>query len=86
MDAKELGQRSIYPEQTPLVLGEMQSKGGEQVWPILKPGKTIPGITLRQHYAGLAMQGMLTRDGGQHAAKSAVAVADALLAELAKEA
>lgn len=53
------------------------------------------GITLRQHFAGLAMQGMLSNslpcDGitleevTNEVAGSAVAYADALLAELSKE-
>lgn len=57
-----------------------------------------PGLTLRQHYAGLAMQGMLSRPDcqpysasvqaeAQHlqtVAAKAVQHADALLAELAK--
>lgn len=56
------------------------------------------GITLRQHFAGLAMQGCLAysycnpQSGNYHensdaqgVAKAAVAYADALLAELAKD-
>lgn len=50
------------------------------------------GITLRQHYAGLAMQGAIKgatwadmRDGADDLAECAVICADALLAELAKD-
>ena len=49
------------------------------------------GITLRQHYAGLAMQGYIAADHTgmtmtppEVIARLAVAAADALLAELAK--
>lgn len=48
------------------------------------------GMTLRQHYAGLAMQSLATLypQGGvfmeDHMATGAVKIADALLAELAK--
>ncbi len=54
--------------------------------------ETINGMTLRQHYAGLAMQALASAadEGGQWAtlpdetAKQAVAYADALIAELEK--
>ena len=52
------------------------------------------GITLRQHYAGLAMQGLLAhgvqrKETGEAAyaewyAKTSVHIADALIAELSK--
>ena len=48
----------------------------------------IPGMTLRQLYAAMAMQGILAGDDGASAAKyvaqEAVSQADALLTELAK--
>jgi hypothetical protein len=46
-----------------------------------------PGMTLREYYAGLAMQGLLMRDSFRpaDAARMAVAHADALIAELAQE-
>ena len=51
-----------------------------------------PGITLRQHFAGLAMQGFLANFAHGHEALNvdglavvAVRQADALLAELAKD-
>lgn len=47
------------------------------------------GMTLRQHYAGLAMQGLLadpeTTAGADLVAKVSVQYADALLAELEKQ-
>jgi hypothetical protein len=52
------------------------------------------GMTLREHYAGLAMQGIIAGpatdpltigDRESSVVEVAVAVADALLAELAKE-
>lgn len=57
------------------------------------PGEPLPGITLRQHYAGLAMAAMCANPAmcderkGMPAqlAEWAVLHADALLAELAKE-
>lgn len=57
---------------------------------VVPPGGSVqvPGMTLRQYYAGLAMQGMLADNtwGGhlQACAKDAVAAADALIAELEK--
>jgi hypothetical protein len=51
---------------------------------------TTPVMTLREHYAGLAMQGLLS-DGGYYTdptegARLAIAHADALIAELQREA
>lgn len=49
------------------------------------------GMTLRQHYAGLAMQGIMSAEGQdvvyslEMVAIRSVAVADALIAELEKE-
>lgn len=54
-------------------------------------GREIPGINLRQHYAGLAMQGILasldktTIINVAAVAEYAVRHADALLIELEKE-
>lgn len=42
------------------------------------------GLTKREHFAGLAMQGILARGNSHCVASEAVACADALLAELAK--
>lgn len=49
-----------------------------------------PGMTLRQYYAGQAMQGLIIHNDYGHVsnedlAKGAVAHADALIAELEKE-
>lgn len=47
---------------------------------------TIPGMSLREYYAGLAMQGMMAggeRPGATDIAVYSVTVADALLAALA---
>lgn len=51
--------------------------------------QSSPGLTIREHYAGLAMQALL--DGGsidkslaEYIAKKAVVAADALIAELQK--
>lgn len=48
-----------------------------------------PGLTIREHYAGLAMQGLLASPEGEGLdadgiAKYAVRRADALIAELAR--
>jgi hypothetical protein len=49
------------------------------------------GLTLRQHYAGLAMQGIVSAEGQdvfydlEMVATRSVAIADALIAELEKE-
>ena len=50
----------------------------------------VGGLTIREYYAGLAMQGLLAGRMGyqttpEHWCQTAVAMADALLAELAKE-
>lgn len=47
-----------------------------------------PGMTLRQHYAGLALQGLVASNGElgyRIAAEQSVQHADALIAELEKE-
>lgn len=46
----------------------------------------LPGMTLRQHYAGLAMQAIRSHygHGPAYTAEMAVEYADALLAELVK--
>ncbi len=49
-----------------------------------------PGMTLREYYAGLAMQGLLAvpahqQNSASMYARDAVRCADALIAELAKE-
>ena len=76
MDVKELGDTQAYP------ITELQGSAGDYAM------ATVGGITLRQHFAGLAMQGMLASD--VHATvkdftAQAVVIADALLAELALE-
>ena len=47
------------------------------------------GLTIREHFAGLALQGILTRENGTwsttEVAKDAVDYADALLLALAKD-
>ena len=71
--------------------------GNEPAFPVIPPigdaaGYPYPasGITLRQHFAGLAMAGSLGGEPGSHLvpanlARESVAHADALLAELAKD-
>lgn len=55
--------------------------------------ETVHGLTIRQHYAGMAMQGLLANykangdevnDGWPFVAQKAVMCADALIAELNK--
>jgi hypothetical protein len=70
------------------------SRADEPAFPVVtqwrdENGKSFSGLTLRQYYAGLAMQGMSGRDtydAGQatpeQRAKLAVIEADALLAAL----
>lgn len=68
------------------------SRGSEQAYPVPSgdPDYLCPeGMTLREHYAGLAMQGLLACGVDGHnwvhdTAKHAVDVADALIARLAE--
>ena len=85
MTGKELGQQSAYPSKPPAV--SLLPGGIAKVWP--------EGMTLRQHYAGLAMQGLLASENAGDSdsqrtptalAGMAVEQADELLNELAKEA
>lgn len=69
-----------------------QSPATKLAFPLQSDGHTHgsePGMTLREWYAGLAMQGILACDRHkmEHAgiaAEDAAAAADALIAELAK--
>jgi len=98
MDAKELGNSPVGTVQGQPVLhpdtGLPRDPYSGYGWAV----DPQPGITLRQYFAGLAMQGCLAysycnpQSGNYHensdpqgVAKSSVAYADALLAELAKE-
>ena len=47
--------------------------------------KGAEGMTLREHYAGLAMQGMVANHKNDYEPRWAVAFADALIAELQRE-
>lgn len=60
---------------------------------VVPPGASVMmhGLTIREHFAGLAMQGLLAKAGadrrenyGEAIAVCATSFADALLAELAK--
>ena len=86
MDGRELGRRYVHPVSP----DDARDIAGDIY------GQT--GVTLRQHYAGLALQGCLAYShvnpmrGNYHEncspqglAESCVAYADALLAELARE-
>lgn len=74
---------------------DSKTLGNEPAFPVIPPtgdaqGYPYPssGITLRQHFAGLAMQGMLAsevRATVEEFTAQAVVIADALLAELAKD-
>ena len=72
MDAKTLGNTPAFP---------CGADGGCGPW---------PGMTLRQWYAGEAMKGILAKHGENisptHTSEYARVYADALLAELAREA
>jgi hypothetical protein len=90
MDAKELGNSPVGTVQGQPVLhpdtGLPRDPYSGYGWAV----DPHPGITLRQHYAGLAMAGALGGAPGNHLvpaqlARESVAHADALLAELAKE-
>lgn len=77
--------------------------GNEQIQPVVKPGFTYSdgsyeettvqdGLTIRQQFAAMAMQGMLSanygdfnNDHNQRIAELAVIQADALIAELNKQ-
>jgi hypothetical protein len=70
MDPKELGTRPAYP------------------MPMAEHYVNSPGLTKRERMATAAMEGLLylgTHDDPERIAKLAVAHADALLTELAKE-
>ena len=92
MDAKTLGDLYVGAQPgLPFVTdGISEHPLGVSGWMV----QPQPGITLRQHFAGLAMQGILAnrvydpprRDRLHGMALDAVAAADALLAELAKDA
>ena len=89
MDGKTLGDMPVNPQQEATWDQDEQRYTG---------GTEVPGITLRQHYAGLAMQGLLANTdqndeklhvAGKFApimAENAVLFADALLAALTEEA
>lgn len=69
--------------------------GNEPAYP--KYGRTEKGLTIRQHFSAMAMQGRIlaststygfylnTSDDAELVAKDSVAFADALIAELNKE-
>ena len=60
----------------------------EQAFPMHERDDALKGMTLRQRYAGMAMQGLLLSDAGreaQYLAENAVEFADALIAELSRE-
>lgn len=69
-----------------------QITGNEPVHPYLNPVGMIdtPGLTIRQHFAGLAMQGIIanspdwtdTDAATDYISKAAVKLADALLKQL----
>jgi hypothetical protein len=74
LKAEELGKRQAFPSpEVPHTFGNIEG---------------IPGMNLRQYYAGLALQGLLAcpyATGNAEAIALACAqAADALLAELAK--
>lgn len=61
-----------------------QENGESDVYPS-NPDKDCCGITLREYYAGLALQGLASRSGGlscEEVAEDAVRLADALLLAL----
>jgi hypothetical protein len=76
-----------------LAVGAAVSRANDMAFPVndtvLTPNNTVQnGLTIREHFAAMAMQGLLAgqhfRDSGEMCAESAVAFADALIAELAK--
>ena len=81
MDANQNGNAQAYP-----ILGALQPNG-HAYKPVYDRGS---GLTKRELFAAMALQGLLVGEvGGQHPyslSRDAVAHADALLAELAKEA
>lgn len=81
MDGKELGAMPAYAHTRTKQLD--RGHNGYEYKDVI-----AGGLTLRQHFAGLALQGLLTNDpnGPLHAfAAHAVRHADALLAELSKD-
>lgn len=72
----------------------MSTLADQQVYPTVEPNEWSPpsqelGMTLRQYYAGLAMQGILSsrpnpKEWAEYA-EACVDMADALIAELEKQ-
>jgi hypothetical protein len=68
------------------------SRGDDSAFPVAASEKSllVYGLTIREHFAGLAMQGLLASGGNDvHAnfefcASNAVSLADAIIAELSK--
>ncbi len=66
------------------------TRATEMVYPCEGPNATAYGLTIREHFAAMAMQGILASGANEpHAnyvwcANRAVVMADALIAELAK--
>lgn len=79
MDAKQLGNMPAYAHTTTKQIDRGQNG---YVYKDIIAG----GITLRQHFAGLAMQAIIAQEAScASTASDAVAYADALLIELSKE-
>lgn len=80
MDAKQLGKQAVHS------MAPIYGDNGHGMKVMEEQGNE--GMTLRQHYAGLALQGLLAYPGSSgnpgDQARAAVACADALLAELVK--
>lgn len=77
--------QSAFPIHVPASSGVHM--GGTSGW--TQNGYSMPGLTIREYFAAMAMQGILTRSHLETNSQSALAVlavshADALLAELAK--
>ena len=87
MTAKQLGDLPAFPL-GPIIEVDPFDRGMQE-----RAVKRMQGMTLRQHFAGLAMQGLARvslgnwtiASGSAVLATAAVQCADALLVELAKE-
>jgi hypothetical protein len=79
--SEEKGNESAFPSWT------MLEQFDDEVGRYVKIPVTIDGLTKREWFAGLAVQSVTLNQYGnfETVAKKAVAIADALLAELSKE-
>lgn len=60
----------------------MESNQNNPVFPLIEPDQVHGGLTLREHYAGLIMAALITKNGENASARFAVLAANKLIKEL----